>query len=216
MDFNPHGIEIDVQLTADGHLVAYHHEKLDDHTNGKGFIRVNNIETILNLHYVVGPINNYTLFSLDNFFEKEPRAKDFLWDFDVKLYAAGNIETYLNEFNNALKELIEEHDLEGQVFIESQSPLFIEMMQETNIPAELFYYVSDPEKGIETADSLDIYGISINNNLISKEQIREAHDSNLRVMLFDTQTPEENADAIKKSPDFLITGNLKHLMAVLN
>lgn len=216
MDFNPDGIEIDVQLTKDGHLVAYHHEKLDGHTNGSGIINVNPLEEILNTHYTVGPLNNYTLLALDDFFENEPRAKDFRWDFDTKLYTNKDYEQYTDEFCQALTSLIIKHELQGQVFIESYSIDFIAKMKELDVPADLFYYISNTDTDIATADSLDVFGISVATELITENEIADAHNRNLRVMLFNTKNTQDNIDAVKKSPDFIITDNLKHLVSVLN
>ena len=38
LDFNADGIELDVHLSADGHIIVIHDETIDKMTNGKGFI----------------------------------------------------------------------------------------------------------------------------------------------------------------------------------
>ena len=38
LDFNADGIELDVHLSADGHIIVIHDETIDKMTNGKGFV----------------------------------------------------------------------------------------------------------------------------------------------------------------------------------
>ena len=38
LDLNADGIELDVHLSADAHLIVMHNETIDEMTNGKGFI----------------------------------------------------------------------------------------------------------------------------------------------------------------------------------
>jgi len=38
LDLNADGIELDVHLSADGHIIVIHDETIDRTTNGKGFV----------------------------------------------------------------------------------------------------------------------------------------------------------------------------------
>jgi len=63
MALRPDGIEVDVQMTKDHVLVAFHDEFLDDATNGSGKINDHNWVEIKNLHYDENPFASYSFVS---------------------------------------------------------------------------------------------------------------------------------------------------------
>lgn len=211
------GSEIDVQMTKDSVLIAFHDHDLWDDTKTKGKVHDFKWEQIQDLEYRGNMFRSYAVISLDQLFSNLNNSEQYLYTFDCKLYnSTSGIKQYYETYSNAILALIDKYQLKNNICIESQSPEFLNILQQKDSTLKLFYYPSDFETGLAVANQYKFYGITISTDKITAEQVQIAHSKNLRVALWGVQTAKENTSAIRKSPDYIQTDKVKRLVKILN
>ena len=78
------GCELDIQLTKDGSLVAYHHKDLDQYTNFEGAIRDYEADELKNCHYKGDYVEKVSLVLVDQLFELLGKNSKYIFSFDCK------------------------------------------------------------------------------------------------------------------------------------
>jgi glycerophosphoryl diester phosphodiesterase len=210
------GTELDVQMTKDSVLVAYHNNELSSNTNLTGIINSLNWNDIKHGHYTSTPYLNYSIISVDQLFSNVENVQQYKFTFDCKLYTnSNNTDQFHEAYINALIAIIEKYQLENNVYIEAQNVDFLKSFKDKRPDYKLFIYPSSFQSGFDIATSLGLYGITISTREITKEQIQLAHANNLFVAIWNTHSISDNIEAIKKNPDFIQTDNVKNLVKLL-
>ena len=210
------GTEIDVQLTKDSVLIAYHSKDFSDNTNLKGLVNDLNWNDIKNGYYTITPYLNYSIISLEELFSNIHNIHNYKFTFDCKLHTNSiNTVAFQDSYINAISDIIDKYNLQDNVYIESHNIDFLKKLQEINTDFKLFIYPSSFEKGLELAIDNDLFGITISTDDISKEQIETAHINNLYVAVWNTNSKNKNIEAVKKNPDFIQTDRVEHLIKIL-
>lgn len=210
------GSEMDVQMTSDGVLVLYHNESLDGATNGTGFINSQTWDEIKNTEYDEIPYSYYNLVRLSDLLENIDTPENYIFTLDIKLYTeSGDYLTYFDQYTDAIVDIFAEFNLYNHVFVESQSTDFLSMLQTKAGNIGLYYYPQTFEDGFSKAITFNLKGISISTIAISKEQIEQAHNSGIFVTVWNTQSEDDNIEAIHKNPDMIQTDRVNHLVKLL-
>jgi glycerophosphoryl diester phosphodiesterase len=212
------GSEMDVQVTKDSVLVAYHPKYLEDNTNRNGMINTLTWEEVKKARYKSLPYLKYSIVSLEELFLNINNPAQYHYTFDCKSYNAPTVDgvTFYNQFSNALIKIIEKYNLQNSVFIESREKDFLAMVKSKRSNYKLFTYPLSFEEGIEIAQELDLYGISMSSENITKTEIALAHNKNIRVAIWNIDSKKKNREAILKNPDFIQTDELKYAIKLLN
>lgn len=209
------GTEIDVQMTKDSVLVAYHSSDLSDKTNFSGKINDFDWSEIENAFYMSTPYLNYSILSLDELFSNIGNLKDYKFTFDCKLYTNGNPIKFQKVFISSLAKIVDKYDLKSNVYIESQDTRFLTQLKERDENYKLFIYPSSFKDGLNIALELDLYGITISTEDVSHKQIEQAHSNNLKIAIWNTYSKKRNIEGVNKRPDFIQTDRVKHLVRLL-
>ncbi len=213
---NADGTEVDVQLTKDSVLVAFHDADLSGTTNCSGAIHSHLWNDLKACSYDLPVYQDPLLLSLDDLMVNTQNRDQFIFTFDCKLFhPSDGHRLYREQFARAIVRLIEAYEMEGQVFIESQDSSFLRTVQDLRPGYPLFIYPGHFEKGFTVATSLGIYGITISTQDVSEAQIEMAHDNGLRVTIFGVHSKNDNIRGIEKNPDFIQTDRIKHLVRIL-
>jgi glycerophosphoryl diester phosphodiesterase len=193
------GTEMDVQLTADGHLVAFH----DPHTKG------------LKCPMLIG---QHTLEELRSCVPDLLTVREAIgigWpggsviSLDVKLHK-GDLG-YLQRFADALATIPPQYpDL--RILIESPDTAFLRLLIDRDVTQGLYLYTSVPEDAQLVAVPMGLEGLSIRNEYISKEQMKSAQQAGIRVMLWGVGTRHHNRQALLKGPDLIQSDRLPHMV----
>ena len=202
------GIELDVQLTKDGHLVIIHDEKVDRTTNGTGLVVDYMLEDLQKL-------DASSIFTGQMGFNPIPTLREY---FDlVKDYPiVTNIElkTGVNEYpgiEEKVLELIREYKLEDRVLISSFNHFSVKRMQA--LAPELQYglltetWILDP--GAYTkAHNVECYHPSI---LMMHQDVVDELKANGRIInVWTVNTEAQIRDMYAKGIDCVI-GNVPDL-----
>jgi len=210
------GTEIDVQLTKDSVLIAFHDVDLSNRTNLNGLVNEHNWSDLEDAIYMESPFLGYKILSLQQMFSQIENLQQYHFSLDVKIHPVSDVDRYMNTYVSALINLIEDFDLGNNIFIESQHPEFLARLKAQKPAYKLFIYPSSFESGVETALEMGLFGISIANENVSKEQIESAHNQQISVMVWDLRSIASNKDAIRKNPDIIQTDQVTDLLRLLN
>lgn len=211
------GSEMDVQLTKDGVLVAFHDEDLSENTNLHGRINTLNWNEIKGAYYTNIPFLKYDVISLDELFSSISDVNDYFFSFDIKLFEGDESPiSYNKRFIAALLQITEKYGLKEKLFIESVNESFLAELKAEDPQLKLLIYPSSYENGMQIAKKLNLSGISISTDHINADQIKEAHKNKLLVAVWSVNSRAKNKEAIRKNPDIIQTDRLENLIDLLN
>ncbi len=198
----PNGTEMDVQLTTDSVLVAFHDEfvgesKCPNHIALHTFSELKacdrglmKVEEVLALGWA-----DSSIFSLD-----------------IKLHSVDSSHSLL--FAKRILELKANHP-QYRILMESTDLEFLIRMKTSGISDGIYYYTDIQDAGLYACIQHGFEGISIRNERISKEEIAQCHERFVRVMLWGTGSRWDNRTAVLKSPDLIQSDELGHLVSFL-
>ena len=209
------GTELDVQMTKDSVLVAYHSQNLNERTNLDGVINDLNWNEIKEANYMTTPYLNYSIISLDQLFSNIDNLHNCKYTFDCKLYTNSNATIFQETYANAIEKICNKFNLENNIYIESQNENFLSLLKVKNINYKLFIYPESFESGLATALELDLYGITISTTQLTKVQVETAHNNNLYVTTWNTHSNSRNVEALEKNVDCIQTDRVEHLIKIL-
>ena len=196
------GVEMDVQLSADTVLVAYHAQHLEELTPCTGLVNALPWTALLSCPNTLEGDRPYPLVRLDSLLlmaaARQPRADLTL---DIKLFAAGDWWTYLETFTDALARLHAHPALHGRLVVECQVDDFLKLLHRKAPELPLFLYATDAKEGMVRAKAIGCAGVTMDNGRMSAEQVSEAHAQGLQVALFGVGGWWGHRQAIGKRPD---------------
>ncbi len=209
------GTELDVQLTADGVLVAFHDSDLSESTNNSG--RINDLDwaDIEGSYYEVIPYHDYEVIRLESLFANTTELETYVFALDCKLITNQPADDYLQQFTSALLDLFDRFPLSEKTIVESPDPTLLLLLHQQQAPCQLFWYVADLETALEAAEPFPVDGFTIANDQVDADAISQAHQQGFQVALYNTQSKKDNIEAIEKNPDYIQTDRLDHLLKVL-
>ena len=210
------GCELDIQLTKDGSLVAYHHKDLDQYTNFEGTIRDYKADELKNCLYKGNYVEKVTLVLVDQLFELLGKNSKYIFSFDCKFNIDDEKDriAYYIEFIDAIEMLINKHLLDNRIFIESDHVDFHRLLKLRKINVRQFITGKGVEKGLRIASKLGLFGIGVGSR-ISKKEVEKAHSLGVYVMTWTPTNAFSNAQAVRKNPDYIQTADLTHLVKFL-
>ena len=210
------GCELDVQLTKDGSLVAYHHKELDQYTNFKGSVRDHGARELMDCHYKGDHPEKVSLVLVDRLFEILGKDNEYIFSFDCKFSIEDERErvAYYVEFIDAVGKLVNKHGMNNRIFIEADHVDFHRLLKEREISVRQFITGQGVEKGLTIASELGLFGIGVGSR-ISKKEVERAHGLGLRVMTWTPTNALSNARAVRKNPDYIQTADVAHLVRLL-
>ena len=210
------GCELDIQLTKDGSLVAYHHKDLDQYTNFEGVIRDYEADELKNCLYKGNYVEKVSLVLVDQLFELLGKNSKYIFSFDCKFNIDDEKDriAYYIGFIDAIEMLINKHLLDNRIFIESDHVDFHRLLKLRKINVRQFITGKGVEKGLRIASKLGLFGIGVGSS-ISKKEVEKAHNLGVFVMTWTPTNAFSNAQAVRKNPDYIQTAYLTHLVKFL-
>ena len=216
IDNGAQGTEIDVQLSKDGYLVAYHDKDLSDNTTGSGVIRNQNWSDFNDSRYKdLSITRNYPIRLVSEIMESIGLSENVAFSLDCKLYSS-ELDTvnYYDAFTDAIITLINLHEFD--FYIESDDLDFLNLLQSKKPEYKLLYLPSTFSEGYDIIQSNSYFGLSIATNKVTQQEVQLAHDNGYWISLWNVHTKNRNREAILKSPDCIQADKLNHLFNLLD
>ncbi|GAA0875532.1 hypothetical protein GCM10009118_19410 [Wandonia haliotis] len=193
-------VEIDVQMTIDHQLVAFHDNYLDSRTTYTGCIGSTTWEELSSVAYSLYPgyspekLNEIDFFGCQQVF------------LDLKFFNHCTEESVSYEMiKTVLSDFISSSALPQVVLISTNSSLLAYL---SDLPVHLAYEEVDYTKLKNQVVIHEIEYCVIRNSKITKEQVDELQALGKKVIIFDAKSFEGNQTVLKKKPDYLMTDDL--------
>lgn len=202
------GVEVDAHMSKDSIFYLLHDQTLDVSTNMQGCV----------YHYSSAQLDecyfnysNQTLSRLEKCLQHissyQVKPKMFI---DTRLYAPCNADEYvsfINHYSSSLCSIIKKYNAYDYVFVESRDTAFIKLMQAKDAQIKLFIdgFVASE---LDVAVNMNLVGIVVENDFVTKEEIELAHSKNIQVVIYGALNKQQSIAAIKKSPDMIQTDNI--------
>ncbi len=212
LDIGCDGSEIDVQMTADSVLVAYHNNELESQTNCSGKIFEKNWVEIKNCIYNRS-INKVKLNSLDEIFSSIDNIQNYYFSLDIKFNKATD-SNYEKAFLRAIKNICAKYNIEKSVLLESNKNT-LNMAREMGLKNPLFLFSNGDDLPYLIAQQNNFFGISTNKSY-SLSDLKTTNNLGLRTMLWSPANFNENKELLAKKPDIIQTDDPISLLKILN
>lgn len=210
------GVEIDVQMTKDSVLVAFHDVDLSDAAAFEGKLHDLTWEEIQDVSYNAAPYLDCKIVSLEEIFEHIDGLQKCYFTLDCKLYTNDeDTLQYQKTFAEAVVRILKKYHLEENIFIESQNKIFLNFLQELNPELKLFIYPDSFEEGFDIALEMNLYGITISTEKIEKEEVEAARERGVSVAIWGVKSEKSIREAIEKNPVAIQTDDVKNLLKLL-
>ena len=203
------GTEVDIKITSDGVLVAFHDTDLKRNTECTGTVAdmtfnelskcknktwlrsepIATVQSLLSKKWKEG-----TIFSLDLKPDK---------GIDKAAFANSIVETIMNY-------------PQYQFLVEAQDLDLLDYLKRNNVNADLYYYTQSPDTGIESALVYGLNGISINLNQVTATKVAEIKSMELKIMLWGTGSAQSNRLALEYESDIIQTDDVESMMKILS
>lgn len=211
------GVEVDVQLSKDSVLVAFHDEDLSVSTDMSGAVVDHTWEELSTARFVGPNYTEHRLMRLDQFMDQLGDPGRFHWSLDLKPYPSTVPEgEYLNRFARAVARLINDRGLSERCYLESQQTYLLLGIRQHLPSARLFIYPADFAQGYADATVNGLSGISIDMAKITREQVEQAHASGLWVTVWNAQNRDDNTDALRLGPEIIQSDRVEHLVDLMD
>ncbi len=211
------GTEMDIQMTKDSVLIVFHDRDLNEGSLCSGVINDKFWSEIWGCHHANPYSHQVKILSfrgmMDDLLAAGYDIQKYVFTLDIKLYTNTlNYYAYLDQFANAIIREADDYSLADNIMIESADTMFLRMLQQKRSDLKLMLYTFDFEKGLSAAQVMNLHGITTHLDKITTEQMRTAHDDGLRVALWGIKTNEDDLRAIEKSPDYIQSDKIIHLL----
>lgn len=208
------GVEIDVQMTRDSILVAYHHKQLEHSTEMEGQVHQKTWQELSNAEYHDLLYAEYRLVNLDIIFEDIGKWKDKTYFFDVKDFSEDTTRVYFNKLTNAIFKVIDFYQL-TDVIIEAKSVEFAKFIKEKRPTQKVFLY-GPFDQALELGKQGVVEGVTRPIDEISAEEVSLAHSFNMEVATLNTHSKNRNKEALNKNIDYNQTDMVNYLLRLLD
>ena len=193
------GTEMDVKMTADHVLVAYHPSDLSENTTLQGPVSQYTWDEISETYHLDIPHLPYKIIRLDDLFNVLGKDDRHVFSFDCKLFGATDMQVFAEE----LAQLIERHGLYDRVFVESGDITFLEHTKKLQERLFTFYYHNasyELDYSFDLIQKHGLDGLSVDNKYITAEQVATSYSLGIRVMIWTLQTSKSRKNALEKHP----------------
>lgn len=208
------GVEIDVQMTKDGVLVAYHDEVLDDRSTAKGLIENYTWEELKIHKYTNYPYLDYSIVRLEDVLEEIKIFKPIIILDIKKTYR--DEEYYQSLFYRELSKFLINYKGYIQFIVESKNAKWLRYLKNDNEDIITLLYGLEFEKTKEEMYTYGLDGLALEWKTLEKVNKEEIKNAEYVISTFNLHSLEQNKKALKRNIPYLQTENIKGLKQILN
>lgn len=183
------GVEIDVQITKDGELIAFHDEFLDQTTNLSGSVYQYTWDELYNkARYDDIKFKEYKLVSVKEIIEYYDT--DIILGLDCKQNNYNRDTAYITKYTNAILEV---RKLNPNIIVESEDERFLNIFNELDI--DTYIAKNDFLEAFNIAKNNNYTGIVVADYLCNEELMELADEYDIKVELWQSKhSTERNLD----------------------
>ncbi len=198
------GVEMDVRLSADGDLWAFHDEQLDEETNLSSCIETKSFGELAEGKYE--GVSSEKLKRLKDMSLNVGEKRLFL---DIKHYNACDKTVHnVNDFLSAMNDLPSIYQKTSQVRVVLGNAAWIPDFLAAGYHV---LFASEVESEISSVFSLypDVKGVVIKNDNVSETQVTNFLSQGKTVYIFEVRSPKKLKEAHKKNPTGVMSDDVQ-------
>ncbi len=199
------GIELDVQLSADGELWLYHDDFLESETNGEGCINSKTDNYLESLEYKTLAKEKFAKLSDIDF----NRLKNKQLYLDLRHFNFCSKQLVdLNKVIESLQELGLDHLSEIEIYCVVSTNLWIQPLLNAGfkVMATITEF-ADFESILQQYP--EVNGAVINNKSVNLEDVKHLESLGKKVVIFEVRSPKGIRSALKKYPFGIMTDDIR-------
>ncbi len=202
------GIELDIQLSADNKLIAFHDSLLENSTKSSGMVRAHTSEKLLGVKYKGIYTTANTLALVDNLFENN-RYNNKIFIMDCKLYPLPeeNSDRYINDFADAINRFSVKFPT-SNIIVESHVANFLIKIKELNPGIKVYLNEDNIDTAIKKAIEYQFDGVTCNLSQTTAKHINIAHTSFIKVSLWNIKSRNQSVKAAELNPEIIQTDRI--------
>ena len=205
------GTEIDIQMTKDRVLVAFHDAELSRETACTGSVYESDFDALEKCISQTW-LHDARIARLEDILSK-PWDIGTVFSFDLK--PSGKISRQdLDHFERQLTSLIEEYS-DYQYVIESPDEGILNELKLLKVDADLFYYGHEPHESIDLILENGWHGVSIEMKNATPDMIETAHQNGIQVMLWGAGSVFANRELLLMQADIVQTDHIPSMVRLL-
>lgn len=205
------GVEIDVKMTRDSVLVAFHADKLESVSDCSGSVDGKNWDE-LNRCRQRGWFSKEPISTVDKILRPLIKRKGTIVSLDLKPDTES--EPYLKTFTTQITRLIRSYP-EIRFLVESNRPELLSSIAKMNERAETFIYCNDMNEGISICQRNGLTGVTIDMKYIqNKELIIHARSQQVKTMLWGCGSVFSNRKALELKPNLIQTDHIRSIVNI--
>jgi glycerophosphoryl diester phosphodiesterase len=213
---NADGMEIDLKVTIDSVVVLYHDNTLEKSTGCAGCPEAYDAASILNCkyknYYGSGAFADDYIISLQQVIDHfKGRSKL------PHIYASPKRPTTCSEkdpgarekYAKALVKIIQDNQAYSWISIYDGTPDFLNLIRSMDPQINLIFNAINFDEALDASIANNYSEIVVKLQDVTKEQIKVAHDHNIKVTLWGMYRRKETIEALEKHPDAIMTDNIQ-------
>lgn len=206
------GVEIDVQMTSDLQLVAYHNKEMQENTNKSGYINDHTWAQLQNAKYTDLPYASYRIWRFEDIISAIPNVEDKYLFIDTKLFTRNGDQLFDKNFSDILLGIVEQFNLKEKFIIETSNVDMINYLHSQNSNLVIYYYVNSPEEALKIPNNAIISGVMFRQEKYSKQDIQQLHHKGLKTSAWSIINKADIKTAQDKEIDFVQVDNLRKIL----
>lgn len=214
--YNADGMEIDIQLTADNIPVLFHDDMLEISTNCTGCANQMQFSVITDCqyrnHYSSAALNPQNIVSLEeviSYFSGRQYPPDLYLNTKMNTICGSYDTSHYRKVITAVSALVKKHNAYDWVFLFESTAGFYNVANDVDPEIKWIFSVEDHfEEFLQFPFADSIETIIAEHTDISPQEVQQAHNQNVKVILWGIRSRNDVVDALKKHPDGLLTDNI--------
>ncbi|PFJ17181.1 glycerophosphodiester phosphodiesterase [Bacillus cereus] len=217
-------IEIDLQMTKDGHLVAMHDETVNRTTNGTGLVKEHTLEEIKQLNAGSFFNKKYPDLAKKEFENaKVPTLEEIIETFgqDANYYIETKSPDEYPGMEEKLLEIIKDYQISDKVIIQSFSEESLQKIHNLNVNISLVQLLSYKKEVQVNESEIEKYktyciGLGMNYKYIDSAYVKKIKKHGLEVHPFTVDNEQDMKKLLLWGVDGMFTNYPDRLQSVLN
>ena len=213
------GVEVDVQLSKDEILMLYHDIALESLTDCDGCIREKNSGDLELCEYDHDfSAQNEKLIKLERVFSRYSSYNDpphIYLDLRTDNQCDPTIDPFVVEMSDAVERIVKRFNSLEYTYIISGDVTLLALISSRLPGIKIYYSANNVTQALPIALSQDYFGLILDANKASKDDVANAHNFGIRVALFGMKSKSKIRENLKKHPDVVQTDNIPLTISLL-
>lgn len=219
---NADGIEIDVKVSRDSTCILFHDNVLEMGTNCIGCPESYTGQELIRCKYknyygaMVGDDQNLLSFQrMINHFQGRKKLPHIIASTKLSGECSKLSPDMEEKYARAISRIIGLNKAYSWISVYDGDPNVLKRIRFYDPDIHLIYNAQDFEGGLKICLENNFNEMVIGMDHVTREQIREAHQNNIKVTLWGMQLRKQIVDAINMHPDALMTDNIPLTQEIL-